>query len=176
MLRWNIEVSYYENKTFWSLGEYRVRIRKDIECLVNLKYIAYSAMTLLPYSDESFLRYQSACAQETRYGIRQQIQASIIFNNFVEFIETAKKAQSFIKNMEGYVLSGFKKQKLQTGDNQCIDLLIFMVNMQRNLSPLLRRILDIMKSVYFVRHLLQNVKLLYMHPRFACFPRWKPPA
>lgn len=132
-------------------------------------------MTLLPYSDESFLRYQSVCAQETRYGIRQQIQASIIFNNFVEFIETAKKAQLFIKNMEGYVFR-VKKQKLQTGDNQCIELLIFMVNMQRQLSPLLGRILDIMKPVYFVRHLLQNFKLFYMHPRFACFPRWKPPA
>jgi len=34
--RWNIEVSYYEQKTFWSLCSYMVRSRKGIEMLVNL--------------------------------------------------------------------------------------------------------------------------------------------
>ena len=112
-LRWNIEVSYYESKTFWSLEEYHIRSREGIERLVNLECIAYSAMTLLPYSDESFSHYQSESAQETRFGIGQQIQAGIIFSSFVESLETIKKAQSFIKIIEGYVLSGFKKiQKL----------------------------------------------------------------
>ncbi len=109
--RWNIEVSYYESKTFWSLEEYRVRSREGIERLVNLECIAYSAMTLLPYSDGSFSCYQSASAQETRFGIGQEIQASIIFSSFAESLETVKKAQSFIKIIEGYVLSGFKKIK-----------------------------------------------------------------
>ena len=40
--------------------------------------LTYSAMTLLPYSDEAFSGYQSASAQEARYGISQQIQANII--------------------------------------------------------------------------------------------------
>ncbi|MDE6971067.1 MAG: transposase [Eubacterium sp.] len=109
--RWNIEVSYYESKTFWSLEEYRVRSREGIERLVNPECIAYSAMTLLPYSDGSFSCYQSASAQETRFGIGQEIQASIIFSSFAESLETVKKAQSFIKIIEGYVLSGFKKIK-----------------------------------------------------------------
>ncbi len=74
-------MSYYESKAFWSLEEYRVRSRVGIERLVNLECIAYSAMTLLPYSDESFSCCQSASAQETRFGIGQQIQASIIFGN-----------------------------------------------------------------------------------------------
>jgi len=111
--RWNIEVSYYESKTFWSFEEYRVRSREGIERLINLECIAYSAMTLLPYSDESFSCYQSASAQETRFGIGQEIQASIIFSSFVEKLETAKKACSLIKIIEGYILSGFKNvQKL----------------------------------------------------------------
>ncbi len=111
--RWNIEVSYYESKTFWSLEEYRVRSREGIERLVNLECIAYSAMTLLPYSDESFSCYQSASAQETRFGIGQEIQASIIFSSFVEKLETVKKACSLIKIIEGYILSGLKSvQKL----------------------------------------------------------------
>ena len=111
--RWNIEISSYESKTFWSLEEYLVRSREGMERLVNLKCIAYSAVTLLPYSDESFSSYPFASTQETRYSIGQQIQASIIFSSFVESLETVKKAQPFIKIIEDYVLSGFKKiQKL----------------------------------------------------------------
>ena len=106
--RWNIEVSDYESKTFWSLEEYRVWSREGIERLINLECMAYSAMTLLPYSDESFSCYQSASAQETRFGIGQQIQASIIFSSFVGKLETIKKSCSLIKIIEGYVLSGFK--------------------------------------------------------------------
>ncbi len=112
-LRWNIEVTYYESKTFWSLEGYRVRSREGIERLVNLECIAYSAMTLLPYSDGSFSCYRSASAQETRFGIGQQIQASMIFSSFVGKLETVKKACSLIKIIEGYILSGFKNvQKL----------------------------------------------------------------
>lgn len=107
-LRWNIEISYYESKAFWSLEDYRVRSREGIERLVNLECIAYSAMTLLPYSDGSFSCYQSASAQETRFGIGQQIQASIIFSSFVEKLETVKKSCTLIKIVENYILSGFK--------------------------------------------------------------------
>ena len=50
--------------------KYRVRSREGIERLINLENIAYSAMTLLPpYSEDSFSCYQSASAQETRFGI-----------------------------------------------------------------------------------------------------------
>ena len=109
----NIEKSYYEGKTFWSFEDYRVRSREGIERLVNLECIAYNAMTLLPYSDESFSCYRSASAQETRFGIGQQIQACIIFNSFVEKLETVKNACSLIKIVEGYILSGFNNvQKL----------------------------------------------------------------
>ena len=43
--RWNIETSYYEQKTFWSLCSYMVRNCKGIEMLVNLINICYCAMT-----------------------------------------------------------------------------------------------------------------------------------
>lgn len=67
--RWDIEISYYESKTFWSLEGYHVRSREGIERLVKLENIAYNAMTLLPYSDGSFSYYQSVSAQETRFDI-----------------------------------------------------------------------------------------------------------
>ena len=44
-LRWNIETSYYEQKTFWSFCNYMVRSCKGIEMLVNLINIRYCAMT-----------------------------------------------------------------------------------------------------------------------------------
>ncbi len=112
-LRWNIEVSYYEGKTFWSMEEYRIRSREGIERLVNLISLSYSAMTLLPYSDETFSGYQSASAQETRYEIGQQIQADIILCSFGKFLETIKNCSILIKVVEDYILSGFRKlQKL----------------------------------------------------------------
>ena len=43
--RWNIETSYYEQKTFWSICNYMVRSCKGIEMLVNLLNISYCAMT-----------------------------------------------------------------------------------------------------------------------------------
>ena len=52
--RWNIEVSYYEQKTFWSLCSYMVRSCKGIEMMVNLISISYCAMKLLPYVDNEF--------------------------------------------------------------------------------------------------------------------------
>ena len=112
-LRWNIEVSYYEGKTFWSMEEYRIRSKEGIERLVNLLSLSYSAMTLLPYSDESFSEYQSASAQETKYEIGQQIQSNIILCSFGRFLETIKNSSALIKVVEGYILSGFRKfQKL----------------------------------------------------------------
>ena len=57
--RWPIEVSYYEQKTFWSLCSYMIRSRKGIEMLVNLINIAYGAMKILPYQDKAFFKYQT---------------------------------------------------------------------------------------------------------------------
>lgn len=113
LLRWNIEVSYYEGKTFWSLEEYRIRSREGIERLINLLAVSYSAMTLLPYSDETFSPYQAYSAQETRFAIGQQIQAGIIFNSFVESLKTVKKAHALAKLLESHIQSWIGKvQKL----------------------------------------------------------------
>jgi len=112
-LRWNIEIFYYEGKTFWSMAEYRIRSREGIERLINLIGLSYSAMTLLPYCDEIFAEYQSASAQETRYEIGQQIQTEINLCRFGTFLQTLKNCSSLIKVVESYFLLGFRKfQKL----------------------------------------------------------------
>ncbi len=108
-----IEISYYERKTFWSMEEYRIRTKKGIERLINLMSLSYSAMTLLPYSDDTFSEYRSASAQETRYEISQQIQTNIILCGFGKFLETLKNSSALMKIVENYILSGFRKvQKL----------------------------------------------------------------
>lgn len=46
--RWNIEVSYYEQKTFWSLCKYLVRSRKEIKGQFNQHcLLCYENVTLL---------------------------------------------------------------------------------------------------------------------------------
>ena len=112
-IRWNIEVSYYEGKTFWSLENYQVRSSQAIERLVNLLSVSYSSMTLLPYSDEAFSGYKSASAQDTRFEISQQIQAFIILCSFGKYLETVINNKLLTTVLEKYILSGFKKvQKL----------------------------------------------------------------
>ena len=86
--RWNIEVSYYEQKTFWSFCSYMVRSRKGVEMLVNLINISYCAMKLLPYQEENFSAYRSESVQDFRFFISQKIQEQIFY---VSFVKTSKQ-------------------------------------------------------------------------------------
>ena len=90
--RWNIEVSYYEQKTFWSLCSYMVRSRKGIELLVNLINITYCAMKILPYQDEAFAKYRMESVQEFRFALSEKIRHEIFFANFVQNIENSIKS------------------------------------------------------------------------------------
>ena len=95
--RWNIEVSYYEQKTFWSLCSYMVRSRKGIEMLVNLINIAYCAMKLLPYQDKTFSKYQTESVQEFRFVLSEQIRQQVFYAIFVKKAETHIKSKAIIK-------------------------------------------------------------------------------
>ena len=54
-LRWNIEIAYYEQKTFWALGDYRLRSKTGIERLLNLLTLCYSSTKILPFLSDNFL-------------------------------------------------------------------------------------------------------------------------
>jgi len=90
--RWNIEVSYYEQKTFWSLCGYMVRSRKGIEMMFNLINISYCAMKLLPYKEETFSQYRNVSVQEFRFALSGQIRQQIFYVNLVQNIETYIKS------------------------------------------------------------------------------------
>ena len=76
-LRWNIETSHYEQKTFWSFCNYMVRSCKGIEMLVNLINISYCAMKILPYQNEHFSEYRTKSVQEFRFELSQGIRSQI---------------------------------------------------------------------------------------------------
>ena len=98
--RWNIETSYYEQKTFWSLCRYMVRSCKGIEMLVNLINICYCAMNILPYQDEQFSEYRTKSVQEFRFELSQGIRSQIFLTNFVRNIETHIKSNAMTKALK----------------------------------------------------------------------------
>lgn len=90
-LRWNIETSYYETKTFWSFCDYMIRSVKGIERLANLTCISYAAVRLLPYYSTEFQEYRGQSPQEIRYQLGEKIRMNIIIHSLGQTIETIKK-------------------------------------------------------------------------------------
>ena len=99
-LRWNIETSYYEQKTFWPFCNYMVRSCKGIEMLVNLINISYCAMKILPYQNEHFSEYRTKSVQEFRFELSQGIRSQIFFATFVKNIETHIKSNAMTKALK----------------------------------------------------------------------------
>lgn len=98
--RWNIEVGYYEQKTFWSLCSYMVRSRKGIEMLVNLINIAYCAMKLLPYQDEVFSKYRKESVQDFRFALSERTRQEVFFATFVKKSENIIKSSALMRTLK----------------------------------------------------------------------------
>ena len=98
--RWNIEVSYYEQKTFWSLCSYMVRSCKGIEMMVNLINIAYCAMKILPYQEEAFAKYRTKSVQEFRFALSGQIRKQVFYTTFVDNIENTIKSTAIMNALK----------------------------------------------------------------------------
>ena len=69
----DIEVEYYEQKTFWSLGKYMVRSKYSIETLLNLINVAYAAMRILPHKNNVFKDFRDSAPQEIKLFLSEQI-------------------------------------------------------------------------------------------------------
>lgn len=98
--RWNIEISYYEQKTFWSLCNYMVRSHNGIELLVNLINISYCAMKILPYQDAGFSKYRNSSVQDFRFELSEQIRQQVFFASFAENIENHIKSDMVTKALK----------------------------------------------------------------------------
>ena len=83
-LRWSIEVIFFEQKTFWSFGQYMVRRKIAIEKYINLIGVAYSAMILIPFINKSFKEFQFCSPQETKYAFGEIIRQDLILCNLLK--------------------------------------------------------------------------------------------
>lgn len=98
--KWNIEVSYYEQKTFWSFCSYMIRSCKGIEMLVNLVNTAYCAVKILPYQEEAFSKYRTESVQEFRIALSKEIRQQVFYATFLQNIETSIKSDTFMKALK----------------------------------------------------------------------------
>ncbi len=89
-LRWHIETAYYEQKKFWSLGNYMLRSRDGFECLLNLLTLVYSMMSLLPFLDSSFSFLKEESPQQARFFLSCRIHQDLFFNTFVRQLKHIK--------------------------------------------------------------------------------------
>ncbi len=85
-LRWHIETAYYEQKKFWSLGNYMLCSRDGIECLLNLLTLVYSMMSLLPFLDSSFSFLKEESPQQARFFLSCRIHQDLFFDTFVRHL------------------------------------------------------------------------------------------
>lgn len=103
--RWQIEVSYYEQKTFWSLCRYMVRRTPGIEMLVNLICTTYSAVRLLPFVDTAFAKYKGSSPQEFRFDLSQNIQEQLFLSIFAFSAETENNSAVIIDAVKFWVFA-----------------------------------------------------------------------
>jgi SRSO17 transposase len=89
-IRWDIEVIFYELKTFWSFGNYMVRTEQGIETYINLLGLVYSFTKILPFWAEEFSELKSSSAQEIKSQLALYIREELILDSFVSKLESTK--------------------------------------------------------------------------------------
>jgi len=87
-LRWNIEVMFYELKTFWSFGNYMLRSKIGIDNFVNLLSISYACAKCIPFSDHFFSDFSLFSTQTAKYAFGEAIRKELFFTQFIDFLET----------------------------------------------------------------------------------------
>ena len=87
-LRWNIEVIFYELKTFWSFGNYMLRSRNGIENFINILSMTYACAKVIPFHDEFFSGFSHFSTQTTKYAFGEAIRKELFLAQFVDFLET----------------------------------------------------------------------------------------
>ena len=68
--------------------------------MINLINVAYCAMKLLPYQDESFSDFRDKNVQDFRFALSECIRQQVFFATFVKNIETRIKSSSVINALK----------------------------------------------------------------------------
>jgi len=103
-LRWNIEVMFYEFKTFWSFSNYMLRSKHGIENLINIISISYACAKLIPFADQFFCDFSQASTQTTKFAFGEAIRKDLFFAQFMDFVENYHIS---LHNLHDFDLSDF---------------------------------------------------------------------
>ena len=68
--------------------------------MINLINVAYCAMKLLPYQDESFSDFRDKSVQDFRFALSEGIRQQVFFATFVKNIEIRIKSSSVINALK----------------------------------------------------------------------------
>ena len=103
-LRWNIEVLFYELKSFWSFGNYMLRSKQGIENFINIISVSYACAKLIPFADDFFSDFSHFSTQTTKYAFGEAIRKELFFTHFVDFLETHHIS---LENLHNFDFSDF---------------------------------------------------------------------
>lgn len=73
---------------------------RHFEMMINLINVAYCAMKLLPYQDESFSDFRDKSVQDFRFALSEGIRQQVFFATLVQNIETQIKSSSIINALK----------------------------------------------------------------------------
>ena len=102
LLRWNIEILFYELKTFWNFGDYKVLSATAIERLLNTICVTYAVMTLLPHLSEGWAYMSDMSIQERRDEVKRVLNREIILGQFLAEMRKDPKLQGSAKDCEEF--------------------------------------------------------------------------
>ena len=103
-VRWNIEVIFYQQKTFWLFSNYMVRSKAGIEKYVNLLGVAYTMCITLPFINEQFAEYKFQSPQEFKYHLSECILKELFIGKLLKVLQSAKNILT-IKDAINYFAS-----------------------------------------------------------------------
>ena len=98
--RWSIEVMFYEQKTFWSFGLYRIRSKNGIENFINFSSLCYAAMKILPHLDNNFSFLINESPQFCKDSFADAIQKEIYFCMFARKHENDINSDEFLRILD----------------------------------------------------------------------------
>lgn len=93
-IRWNIEVIFYQQKTFWSLSNYMVRTKESINTYVNLLGVAYSMVVLLPFINSNLSQYKFSNPQEIKYSISESTLRELVYTKLLRKLQLKKNTMT----------------------------------------------------------------------------------
>lgn len=106
--RWSIEVIIYEQKTFWSFGDYTIRSKASIENYINFTAIVYSCVQLISFQQIQYAHLQTESAQIKKQLFGRAIQEELFFYTFVSTLKKLINSLAIIQALN----NGTRKNKV----------------------------------------------------------------